>query len=85
MLCFGLTDFTLLNDEVRRYQIIVDAENEMLNDHEVSGNAVNDANPSISSTHPDPFGHHRLYSELQSEQYELEENLRQWRLEQDID
>ena len=76
----------MLYDEVRRYQIIVDAENENEDmDYEVSGNTVNDANSNISFSYPDPFDHHRLYSELQSEQYELEENLRQWRLEQEID
>ena len=82
---FGPTDYSLLYTEVENYQNIVDAENENEDMEYEDNDAVNDANPSISIFHPDPFGHHRLYSELQAEQYELEENLRQWRLEQEID
>ena len=50
-------------------------------EYEDNGNSFNDGSSNISCLHP--FGHHGLFSELQTEQYELEENLRQWRLEQD--
>ena len=70
-------------------QNIVDAEkaehkNEDM-EYEDNGNSLDDGSSNISCFHPDPVGHHRRFSELQTEQYELEENVRQWRLEQEID
>lgn len=87
---FGPTDYSLLYTEVENYQNIVAAENENEDMEYEDNDPVNEANLniSISSMMPirsDPFGHHKLYSELQLEQRVLEERLRQWRLEREID
>ena len=84
----GLTDLNRAQFEVDRYQAVVDAEaaEHETEDMEVEDNdyTVNAFNPDVIY-YPDPFGHHRLYRELQSEQYLLDESLRQWRLEREID
>ena len=87
---YPLTDICFLHNEVKDFQAIVDAEDTEHENEAIAiednGNDVNVFNPNINYVrHPDPFGHHRLYRELLSEQYLLEESLRQWRLEREID
>ena len=86
---FALTDFSMLDYEVKRYQEIVDAEiaeeenNGM--EYQENDNTINGLNPDISIPHPDRFGHRRLYRELQTEQQFVAGNLRRGRLAQEID